>query len=86
MSDRRAFLSSFGAAAAAALTLPNPGFLQEISHQAPPALPDPSLYDRNEEAYWTAIRKQFIIPDDEVYLNNGTVGSSPLPVLHAIMT
>jgi selenocysteine lyase/cysteine desulfurase len=85
MSDRRAFLSSFGAAAAAALTLPNPGFLQEISHQAPPALPDPSLYDRNEEAYWTAIRKQFIIPDDEVYLNNGTVGSSPLPVLHAIM-
>jgi kynureninase len=84
MSDRRTFLSSFGIAAAA-LALPNPKLLQEMSHQAPPPLPDPSVYDRDEEAYWTAIRKQFLIPEDEVYLNNGTVGSSPLPVLHAIM-
>jgi selenocysteine lyase/cysteine desulfurase len=30
------------------------------------------------------MRKQFLIPADEVYLNNGTVGSSPLPVLRAI--
>src|SRR6185295_14273043 len=84
MSDRRAFLSSFGAAAAAALALPAPKFSQEMSRQAPP-LPDRSLYDRDEEAYWAALRKQFLIPEDEVYLNNGTVGSSPLPVLHAIM-
>src|SRR5580765_4244599 len=84
MSDRRAFLSSFGAAAAAALALPHPKFPQEMSHQAPP-LPDSSLYDKDEEAYWAALRKQFLIPGDEVYLNNGTVGSSPLPVLHAIM-
>src|SRR5215813_14993320 len=85
MSDRRAFLSSFGAAAAAALALPDPRFLQEISHQAPPSPPNSALYDKDEEAYWAALRKQFLIPEDEVYLNNGTVGSSPLPVLHAIM-
>src|SRR5215471_6304470 len=82
MSDRRAFLSSFGAAAA--LALPQPLFPQAIAHQAPPALPDAALYDKDEQAYWTALRKQFLIPEDEVYLNNGTVGSSPLPVLQAI--
>jgi selenocysteine lyase/cysteine desulfurase len=84
MFDRRGFLSSFGAVAAG-IALPNPKALQEITHQAPPPLPDSSLYDRDEEAYWTALRKQFLIPEDEVYLNNGTVGSSPMPVLHAIM-
>ena len=30
------------------------------------------------------MRKQFIIPENEIYLNNGTVGSSPRPVLQAI--
>jgi selenocysteine lyase/cysteine desulfurase len=84
MFDRRGFLSSFGAVAAG-IALPNPKAVQEITHQAPPPLPDSSLYDQDEEAYWTALRKQFLIPEDEVYLNNGTVGSSPMPVLHAIM-
>ena len=30
------------------------------------------------------MRKQFLIPEDEIYLNNGTVGSSPAPVLRAV--
>lgn len=30
------------------------------------------------------MRKQFLIPADEVYLNNGTVGSCPMPVLRAV--
>ncbi|HSC44332.1 MAG TPA: aminotransferase class V-fold PLP-dependent enzyme [Candidatus Acidoferrum sp.] len=89
MFDRRAFLSSIGTAAAAAIALPDSSSLlqaqQAAAHPNPPALPDPSLYDKDEEAYWTAIRKQFLIPDDEVYLNNGTVGSSPLPVLRSII-
>jgi selenocysteine lyase/cysteine desulfurase len=84
MFDRRGFLSSV-AAAAAGITLASARAVQEMAHPAPPALPDASLYDKDEEAYWTALRKQFLIPEDEVYLNNGTVGSSPIPVLHAIM-
>ena len=43
-----------------------------------------ALYNQNEDAYWAALREQFVIPRDEVYLNNGTVGSSPLPVLKAV--
>jgi selenocysteine lyase/cysteine desulfurase len=83
MIDRRAFLSSFAGAAA----LGGAGFPQvckDILGQAPENLPARSLYDQNEEAYWAEIRKQFLIPEDEVYLNNGTVGSSPAPVLRAV--
>src|SRR6185312_14575760 len=49
-----------------------------------PPLPPRELYDRDEDAYWRELRKQFLIPADEVYLNNGSVGSSPRPVLRAI--
>jgi selenocysteine lyase/cysteine desulfurase len=83
MIDRRAFLSSVAGVAA----LREAGFPQvckDILGQAPQNLPDHSLYDKNEEAYWAEIRKQFLIPEDEVYLNNGTVGSSPAPVLRAV--
>jgi selenocysteine lyase/cysteine desulfurase len=83
MPDRRGFLSTF-AAAAAATTLPL-AKIYDDAHRSQTAMPDASLYAKDEEAYWTALRKQFLIPDDEVYLNNGTVGSSPLPVLKAIV-
>ncbi len=81
MLDRRRFLSST-AALAGALALPNRLFAQLAS--APPNLPDPNQYTANQDAYWSELRKQFLIPADEVYLNNGTVGSSPAPVLRAI--
>ena len=84
MVNRRGFLSSLtGAAASVAALNATPG-LFERAEQAPAKLPEHSLYDSNEEAYWTEIRKQFVIPADEIYLNNGTVGSSPAPVLKAI--
>ncbi len=79
--DRRSFLAS---AAGIAGTLGiGSNLLAQLSTQ-PQDLPDPSLYTSNEEAYWEALRKLFLIPDDEVYLNNGTVGSSPTPVLRAV--
>ncbi len=81
MLDRRDFLAStVGLAGALSLKA---SWLARLE-QAPTRLPDSSLYDSNEEAYWAEIRKQFLIPEDEVYLNNGTVGSSPAPVLRAI--
>jgi isopenicillin-N epimerase len=84
MPDRRGFLSTLtGLGVAAALPVSSRSAAQV--HQVPAAMPDASLYEKDEEAYWTALRKQFLIPEDEVYLNNGTVGSSPLPVLKAIV-
>ena len=80
MLDRRHFLSS---ATGFAASLVLRGSLLAQLEKTPP-LPDHSLLDKNEDAYWAEIRKQFLIPEDEIYLNNGTVGSSPAPVLRAI--
>src|SRR6266404_4597335 len=84
MIDRRGFLSSFAGIAGAAGALGLPPKWNPLLEQEPPKLPDSTLYSSNEEAYWTEMRKQFLIPADEVYLNNGTVGSSPMPVLRAV--
>jgi len=79
--DRRGFLTaSTGLAAALAVR----GNLFAQLEKAPASLPDHSLYEKNEDAYWAEMRKQFFIPADEIYLNNGTVGSSPAPVLRAV--
>ena len=81
MLNRRGFVSS-SLALGASMTLPRSLWAQLGS--LPNQLPDRSLYDSNQDAYWRELRKQFLIPADEVYLNNGTVGSSPAPVLRAI--
>jgi len=81
MLNRRNFLSSTVVATAA---LGWRGNLWAQLGGLPAQLPDRSLYDRDENAYWREMRKQYLIPADEVYLNNGTVGSSPAPVLRAI--
>jgi isopenicillin-N epimerase len=79
MLDRRNFLSTGFAA-----TLAFRGSLLTQLQNLPTTLPDHSVLDKNEDAYWSELRKQFLIPEDEIYLNNGTVGSSPAPVLRAI--
>jgi len=82
MLDRRRFF--YSAAAATALTT-LPFELAASAHDTPAtALPPRALYDRDPTAYWKAIRKLFVIPEQEVYLNNGTCGSSPTPVLKAV--
>jgi len=79
--DRRCFLVTT-TGLAATLAIGDSLFAQ--LEKAPSSLPDPTLYEKNEDAYWAELRRQFLIPEDEVYLNNGTVGSSPVPVLRAI--
>jgi isopenicillin-N epimerase len=79
--NRRQFLTATAAGIAGAAM--GPSLLAQLE-KAPSALPDPALYDSHQDAYWSELRKQFLIPQDEVYLNNGTVGSSPAPVLRAV--
>jgi len=89
MLNRRTFLSSLVAAGSMhSLNLPglagySPSDLK--SSWAAPPLPPRMLYEHNEDAFWAELRKQFLIPADEVYLNNGTVGSNPYPVLKGIV-
>src|SRR5580692_1879420 len=79
--NRRHFLG-FASGATAALAFPN-DLLARMA-RVPAALPHASLADADPGKYWADIRRQFLIPEDEVYLNNGTVGSSPAPVLKAV--
>ena len=81
MLDRRRFLTT-GSGLAAAIALPRDLFRQ--LERVPSRLPDAALHDKDPDAYWAAIRKKFVIPRDEIYLNNGTVGSCPEPVLRAV--
>ena len=82
MLDRRRFLTATTTGLAAGLAL-RPSLLAQLA-KTPTSLPDAGLYKSNEDAYWAEMRKQFLIPEDEIYLNNGTVGSSPAPVLRAV--
>ncbi len=81
MLNRRSFLSATTGGVAATLAFRG-SLLAQL--EKVPSLPSRTLLDSNEDAYWAEMRKQFLIPEDEVYLNNGTVGSSPAPVLRAI--
>jgi len=81
MLNRRSFLAN--ASGLAAILAFRHGLFAQLE-TAPSSLPDQKLYEKNEDVYWSELRKQFLIPEDEVYLNNGTVGSSPAPVLRAI--
>ena len=82
MLDRRGFLSSLAAAGAIA-GLPLSALARAANDAA--TLPSPDLYDKDEDAYWAELRKQFLIPADVLYLNNGTVGSSPMPVVQGVV-
>lgn len=79
MLDRRSFLhTAAGVTGAFALSS------QLWAQAAAATMPTRNLYDQDQDAYWRSIRRQFLIPADEIYLNNGTNGSCPQPVLDAV--
>jgi hypothetical protein len=72
MLNRRSFLSSsFASSLALGAGLAGRENLWAQLESLPPKLPDRSLFDQNEDAYWSELRKQYLIPADEIYLNNG---------------
>lgn len=65
--------SLFGISASAAIT------------QTSPALPDERLLQSDPDKYWLKVRKdQFLLPHWRAFLNNGSLGIAPRPVLKAV--
>jgi cysteine desulfurase/selenocysteine lyase len=40
---------------------------------------------RDDEQFWSVVRDQFPLTHDRIYLNNGTMGPSPYPVLESVI-
>jgi hypothetical protein len=58
---------------------------QRILAATTPALPDTALFERDPESYWKRIRdEQFYLPAGRSFLNNGSLGVAPRPVLAAV--
>lgn len=50
-----------------------------------PGLPEAALYSRDAERYWARIRQeQFLLPEWRAFLNNGSLGVAPRPVVDAV--
>lgn len=50
------------------------------------ALPPDTLFQKDPEAYWKKLREeQFLLPDWRIFLNNGSLGVTPKPVLKAVV-
>ena len=75
---RRSLIQSLGAAA----LVGTPLFPAELGRIPP--LPSAGLHDSDPELYWGKIRKeQFLLPEQRAFLNTGTLGVAPKPVLAA---
>lgn len=48
-------------------------------------LPDPALLEKDPEKYWLQVRReQFLLPGWRAFLNNGSLGVAPRPVVRAV--
>ncbi len=50
------------------------------------SLPDPAVREQDPEAFWVRVRNdQFLLPDHRAFLNPGSLGVMPRPVLQAVI-
>jgi len=78
---RRDALPPMGVAA----LLGSAAFAAQSAEAALVPLPDKKLLDSNPEAYWSRIRReQFVMPPGRAFLNNGSLGVIPKPVIAAL--
>lgn len=93
---RREFLQTLGPSAvlavlygsaegAAAFSGVEGGLIERVLCPEAPPLPTEVLFKRSPETYWAELRRQFLFRPGFLYLNNGTVGSCPLPVVRAFI-
>lgn len=76
MSSRRNFIKQ-GFLATNALLLPN------LATEAKSTLPSQKSLAENPDFYWKSLRKSFPLKPEITFLNNGTMGPSPWPVIQA---
>lgn len=77
---RRRDVFQASAAAAAMFGLP-----AQAAIGAAPALPDEKLLARDPDRYWKKVREeQFLLPNWRAFLNNGSLGVAPRPVVKAV--
>lgn len=80
MTNRRSFIKSGSTAVLAGISLPQIAAnlqLQSITS-------DGRVVEPTDEMYWKMVREQFPLTKDWAYLNNGTMGPSPYPVIEAV--
>lgn len=76
--NRRNFLRSMGLLAASSLTEINAfAAKQELETQG-------DAISADDEKYWSSVRQLFPLSREWAYLNNGTMGPSPYPVIDAV--
>ncbi len=79
--QRRHLLSAVSAASLFGITGANAAKLALDTRP----LPEDKLAERNPEAYWKKIREeQFFLPNWRAFLNNGSLGVAPRPVVRAV--
>lgn len=79
MNRRQALQTAAGAAALFGLPA------SAAQRKAPP-LPDDGLFRRDPDAWWRRVRdEQFLLPGWRAFLNNGSLGVAPRPVVGAVV-
>ena len=81
--DRRTFLQNLGMGTVGALAL---GTTARAANATPAAPVLPAFDARAPDAYWRAVRAQYPLLDDPVYLNVGGLGPTSQPVLDKVFS